>query len=32
MMDIIMIATLVICIGLVGLLIHWCGKQVDKSE
>lgn len=32
MMDIIMIAILAGCVGLVRLLISWCQKQVDRNE
>lgn len=32
MIDIIMIMTLTVCVGLVSLLISWCGKQIDKNE
>lgn len=32
MLDLIMLAVLAISCGLVGLLIHWCGKQVDSNE
>lgn len=32
MMDLIMIAVLAGCVGLVVLLIDWCQKQVDRNE
>ena len=32
MTDFIMLGTLAVCVGLIYLLISWCGKQVDKSE
>ena len=32
MMDLIMVAILAGCIGLVVLLINWCQKQVDRNE
>lgn len=32
MMDLIMIAILAGCVGLVSLLISWCQKQVDRNE
>ena len=31
-LDLIMVATLVACCGLVYLLVHWCHKQVDSNE
>lgn len=32
MMDVIMVAVLAGCVGLVYLLIGWCHKQVDVNE
>jgi nitrogen fixation-related uncharacterized protein len=32
MMDLIMIAVLAGCVGLVGLFISWCQKQMEKTE
>lgn len=32
MVDIIMVATLLVSTGLVGLLIYWCHKQVDIQD
>lgn len=32
MLDLIMVATLAVCCGLVYLLVHWCHKQVDSNE
>ncbi len=32
MLDLLMLAILAASIGLVGLLIHWCHKQVDTHE
>ncbi len=32
MMDLIMLAILAASVGLVGLLIHWCQKQVDSND
>lgn len=32
MMDLIMIAILAGCIGLVALLVIWCQKQVERNE
>ncbi len=32
MMDLIMIAVLAGCTGLVTLLVLWCQKQVDRNE
>lgn len=32
MMDLCMLAVLAASAGLVWLLIHWCGKQVDANE
>ena len=32
MMDLMMIATLTVCFGLVWLLAHWCQHQVDAEE
>lgn len=32
MMDLIMIAVLAGCVSLIGLLIAWCQKQVEKTE
>ncbi len=32
MMDLLMLAILAVSFGLVGLLIHWCRKQVDANE
>ena len=32
MMDVIMIAILAGCVGIVALLIDWCQKQVDRNE
>ena len=32
MMDLLMLGMLGICIGLIALLIHWCGRQVDAQE
>lgn len=31
MMDAVMIAVLAGCTGLVCLLIHWCGKELDRN-
>jgi len=31
-LDLIMVATLAVCCGLVYLLVHWCHKQVDSNE
>ena len=30
MMDVLMLATLAVSFGLVGLLIHWCHTEVDQ--
>ena len=32
MLDLLMLAILAVCVGLVGLLIHWCHKQVDSDQ
>ena len=32
MMDLMMLGTLAVCVGLVALLIRWCQKQLDKNE
>lgn len=32
MMDLIMLAVLAGCVGLISLFISWCQRQVDKSE
>lgn len=32
MLDIIMLAVLATCCGVVALLIRWCRKQVDSDE
>lgn len=32
MLDLIMLAVLAASVGLIGLLIHWCQKQVDSQE
>ena len=32
MLDLIMLAVLAVSVALVGLLIHWCHKQVDTLE
>lgn len=32
MLDVLMLAILAVSVGLVGLLIHWCAKQVDSQE
>ena len=32
MLDAIMMAALLGSIGLVGLLIYWCGNQVDSEQ
>lgn len=32
MMDLIMIAILEGCVGIVLLLISWCQKQIDRNE
>ncbi len=32
MLDVIMLAVLAACCGLVALLVYWCQKQVDSDE
>mgnify|MGYP000106787048 CR=1 FL=1 len=32
MMDFYMLGILAVSVGLVGLLVHWCHKQVDTLE
>lgn len=32
MLDLMMLAILTVSFGLVGLLVHWCHKQVDRQE
>lgn len=32
MMDLLMLATLAVSVGLVWLLIRWCSKQVDSND
>lgn len=32
MMDLLMLALLASCSGLIWLLIRWCAKQVDANE
>ena len=32
MLDIMMLAILLICFGLVGLLLCWCRKQIAQKE
>ena len=32
MMDVFMVVTLVVCFSLIGGLIHWCSKQVEKKD
>ena len=32
MLDVIMLAVLAVSFGLVGLLVHWCSRQVDRQE
>ncbi|EDO61600.1 hypothetical protein CLOLEP_01997 [[Clostridium] leptum DSM 753] len=32
MLDLLMLGILAVSIALVGLLIHWCHKQVDTHE
>lgn len=32
MLDVIMLAILAASVGLIGLLIHWCHKQVEADE
>ena len=32
MMDLLMIGTLLISVGLVWLLVKWCQKQVEEQE
>lgn len=32
MLDLIMVAVIAGCIGLVLLLVKWCQKQVDRNE
>ncbi len=32
MLDLLMLAILAVSFGLVGLLVHWCHKQVDTND
>lgn len=32
MLDVLMLAILAVSFGLVGLLLHWCRKQMDSHE
>lgn len=32
MLDLMMLAVLAVSFGLVGLLVRWCHKQVDRQE
>ncbi len=32
MLDVMMLAILAVSFGLVGLLVYWCHKQVDRQE
>ena len=32
MMDLLMLGILAVSVGLVGLLVYWCRKQVDSQD